>query len=72
MNLDISAGQQLTQPRSPNFEINSPFVYSAKHTGLYLYLGRLLRPIWNLNCVQKITTDSKKIYVSHDCFVFLL
>lgn len=54
----------IPQRRSPNFEINSPFVYSSKHTGLYLYLARILRPIWNLNCVQKVTVDSKKTYVS--------
>lgn len=71
MPMDATASQpyQLVQRRSPNFEINSPFVYSAKHAGLYLYLGRILRPIWNLNCVQKVTVDSKKTYVSRDGFI---
>lgn len=27
------------------------FAYSAKHAGLYLYLGRLLRPLWKKKCV---------------------
>lgn len=64
-NMDMSASQQFQiQRRSPNFEINSPFVYSPKHTGLYLHLSRILRPIWSLNCVQKVTVDSKKTYVS--------
>lgn len=27
-------------------------VYSAKHDGLYLYVARLLRPIWKLRCVD--------------------
>ncbi|XP_030374096.1 nuclear pore complex protein Nup154-like [Scaptodrosophila lebanonensis] len=27
-------------------------LFSAKHDGLYLYISRLLRPIWQLNCVD--------------------
>lgn len=26
-------------------------IYSPKHTGLYLYLTRLLKPIWKKKCV---------------------
>lgn len=64
-NLDMSTSQQFQiQRRSPIFEINSPFVYSAKHNGLYLFLSRILRPIWNLNCVQKVAVDAKTVYVS--------
>lgn len=65
-NLDMSTNQQyqITQRRTHNFDINTPFIYSPKHTGLYLYLSRILRPIWNLNCVQKVTVDPKKTYVS--------
>lgn len=32
---------------------NSPIVYSAKHDGLYLYVSRMLRSIWQLPCVDK-------------------
>ncbi|ENN82825.1 hypothetical protein YQE_00808, partial [Dendroctonus ponderosae] len=35
--------------------------YSAKHNGLYLYLGRILRPLWNKRCVERICTDGKNI-----------
>lgn len=69
-NLDMSTSQQFQiQRRSPNFEINSPFVYSAKHNGLYLFLSRILRPIWNLNCVQKVAVDAKTVYVSQTFYL---
>lgn len=28
--------------------------YSAKHAGLYLYASRLLRSIWNRNCLNAL------------------
>lgn len=51
---------------SPNttMDMGSQFTYSAKHNGLYLYLCRILRPIWNSCCVEKISTESHKEYVS--------
>lgn len=55
--------------RSPNIpgqtglDVTS-FVFSSKHEGLYLYLGRILRPIWNLSCLEKVTSNDKKIFVS--------
>jgi len=27
--------------------------FSAKHSGLYLYVGRILRPIWNVRCIKQ-------------------
>lgn len=42
---------------------SGPFLYSPKHDGLYLYLSRILRTIWNSHCVEKISTDAKKVYV---------
>lgn len=33
--------------------------FSAKHGGLYLYIGRILRPIWNLRCIKQEGTNSK-------------
>ncbi|XP_020807415.1 nuclear pore complex protein Nup155 [Drosophila serrata] len=53
-NQPISPISNLQQP-SPvvvNNE-NSQIVYSAKHDGLYLYVSRMLRSIWQLPCVDK-------------------
>lgn len=33
--------------------------FSGKHGGLYLYVGRILRPIWNLRCIKQETIDGK-------------
>ncbi|VVC96001.1 unnamed protein product [Leptidea sinapis] len=33
--------------------------YSAKHNALYIYIGRVLAPIWNLKCVTKSLTPDK-------------
>nr|XP_017099232.2 LOW QUALITY PROTEIN: nuclear pore complex protein Nup154 [Drosophila bipectinata] len=46
----IGINQQTQQP-SVNNE-NSPIIFSAKHDGLYLYVGRMLRPIWQMRCVD--------------------
>ncbi|EEZ97868.2 nuclear pore complex protein Nup154 [Tribolium castaneum] len=57
--------QQPPQPSSftyhPPFDANNPFVFSAKHNGLYLYFGRILRPIWNRKCIEKLCLDGKNI-----------
>lgn len=34
--------------------------FSTKHIGLNLYFSRILRPLWNRNCVQKVVTESGK------------
>jgi len=31
--------------------------YSHRHNGLYLYVGRIVRPVWNLKVVSKATVD---------------
>jgi hypothetical protein len=31
--------------------------YSHRHNGLYLYVGRLVRPVWNLRIVTRATVD---------------
>jgi len=31
--------------------------YSHRHNGLYLYVGRLVRPVWNLRIVARATVD---------------
>lgn len=33
--------------------------YSSKHNGLYLFVSRLLRPLWNIKAVNMETTDGK-------------
>ncbi|XP_012285460.1 nuclear pore complex protein Nup155 [Orussus abietinus] len=33
--------------------------FSAKHGGLYLYVGRILRPIWNVRCIKQETVNNK-------------
>lgn len=33
--------------------------FSGKHGGLYLYVGRLLRPFWNLRCIKQETANNK-------------
>jgi nuclear pore complex protein Nup155 len=45
----------------PSFDMNSPFIFSSKHNGLYLYLGRILRLIWNKRCIEKVCVDGKNI-----------
>ncbi|XP_045533770.1 nuclear pore complex protein Nup154 [Papilio machaon] len=50
------------QQRDPNFPIQME--YSAKHNGLYIYVGRILSPIWNLKCVSISLTPDKKEFMS--------
>ncbi|XP_043248349.1 nuclear pore complex protein Nup154 isoform X2 [Colletes gigas] len=33
--------------------------FSAKHNGLYLYVGRILRPIWNMRCIKQEVVNNK-------------
>lgn len=33
--------------------------YSSKHNGLYLFVSRLLRPLWNIKAVNMEITDGK-------------
>lgn len=35
--------------------------FSAKHSGLYLYVGRILRPIWNVRCIKQETISNKNV-----------
>ncbi|EDW88030.1 nuclear pore complex protein Nup154 [Drosophila yakuba] len=55
-------GSQFNQPISPIGNMqpsqavsneNSPIVFSAKHDGLYMYVSRMLRSIWQLRCVNE-------------------
>ncbi|XP_018403107.1 PREDICTED: nuclear pore complex protein Nup155 [Cyphomyrmex costatus] len=38
--------------------------FSAKHSGLYLYVGRILRPIWNVRCIKQETISNKSVISS--------
>ncbi|XP_050420634.1 nuclear pore complex protein Nup155 isoform X2 [Adelges cooleyi] len=49
--------------------INLPFEttsvqYSPKHNGLYAFVSRLLRPLWNIKAVNMETTDGKTYIVN--------
>lgn len=35
--------------------------FSAKHSGLYLYVGRILRPIWNVRCIKQEMISNKNV-----------
>jgi len=35
--------------------------FSAKHSGLYLYVGRILRPLWNVRCIKQETISNKNV-----------
>ncbi|KAK4882783.1 hypothetical protein RN001_006102 [Aquatica leii] len=43
------------------FRSFNPFIYSSKHNGLYLYLSRILRPFWNMYCVEKLDVSDKHV-----------
>ncbi|XP_013146024.1 PREDICTED: nuclear pore complex protein Nup155 [Papilio polytes] len=55
-------GNVTQHQRDPNFPIQVE--YSAKHNGLYIYVGRILSPIWNLKCVTISLTPDKKEFMS--------
>lgn len=48
-------------PFSPNTSLETGlFSFSPKHNALYIYLERILRPIWSLNCVRSTPSNSKE------------
>lgn len=55
-------GNMTQQQRDPNFPM--PIEYSAKHNGLYIYIGRILAPIWGLKCVSMSKSPDHKEFVS--------
>lgn len=56
-------GNLTQQQRDPSYPV--PIEFSAKHNGLYIYVGRILLPIWNLKCVSKSQTPDSKEFVSN-------
>ncbi|KAF5276078.1 hypothetical protein FQA39_LY00874 [Lamprigera yunnana] len=47
-------------PSNATFRNFSSFAYSSKHNGLYLYMSRILRPLWNMYCVEKMDVNDKQ------------
>lgn len=43
--------------------VGTQMSFSAKHNGLYLYVGRILRELWCTSCCRKVVEDNKP-YVS--------
>lgn len=70
-NTSIISNQQNTsfinnQSNITNLPFESTSVqYSFKHNALYLYVSRLLRPLWNIKAVNMETADGKT-YVIHN------
>lgn len=60
-NLGERTQLQQTQPFTQPQDIK----YSPKHTGLYLYLVRLLRPIWKKKCI--VSTDGISSLTHENC-----
>ena len=59
----ISTPQMNTPYNSPSSSSESTeFQFSARHNGLYLYLGRILRPVW-LMPLDSIVTSEELISV---------
>nr|XP_023029758.1 nuclear pore complex protein Nup155 [Leptinotarsa decemlineata] len=63
-------------PANQTLDMICPFIFSAKHNGLYLYLSRILRPIWYRRCIERTTVDGKTItnlstISSEDCISIL-
>lgn len=55
-------GNMTQQQIDPNFPM--PVEYSAKHNGLYIYVGRILSSIWSLKCVTISQTPDNKEFMS--------
>lgn len=54
------------QPNITNLPFESTSVqYSSKHNGLYLFVSRLLRPLWSIKAVNMETTDGKTYVINY-------
>ncbi|XP_053970658.1 nuclear pore complex protein Nup154 [Hylaeus anthracinus] len=74
---NINADIRTSTPRVPNYDLrfqgfrsrtsvglntDIPLQqFSAKHNGLYLYVGRILRPIWNMRCIKQEVNNKPQI-----------
>lgn len=58
-------GQGMFQ--QPQYQDSLQMAFSAKHDGLYLYVGRILRDLWCTPCCRKFTQDNKTyVSISHN------
>lgn len=48
--------QTVSTPDNGNY---AAVQFSAKHDGLYIYVGRIVRPIWQMKCVTKSIAENK-------------
>ncbi|CAB0037630.1 unnamed protein product [Trichogramma brassicae] len=58
--------QMMRTPQNPQnggAEATGLQQFSAKHGGLYLYIGRILRPIWNLRCIKQDSNQAGKTQI---------
>lgn len=51
----------IQQQMDPNLPMPE---FTAKHNGLYMYVGRIVSPIWFAKCVSKSLTPEKKEFLS--------
>ncbi|KAF7285413.1 nuclear pore complex protein Nup154 [Rhynchophorus ferrugineus] len=66
---------QTVSPQA-GYDLSSFVSFSFKHNGLYLYLSRILRLVWNRRCVERVSPDGKIILnqstiTSEDCIQIL-
>ena len=68
-NPGLASTPRTLSPGSPVQESTS-VLFSAKHNGLYLYVSRILRPLWSESIVAKVVTPTKQQFVrfSHEIF----
>ncbi|XP_014205239.1 nuclear pore complex protein Nup155 [Copidosoma floridanum] len=53
--------QTFPQQSGPSADLQQ---FSSKHGGLYLYIGRILRPVWSLRCIKQEQVDGKSHLMS--------
>jgi len=45
----------------------SSYGVSARHEGLYLLVGRILRPLWATAVCRQVATDNNKLVLTSNC-----
>ncbi|KAJ4448862.1 hypothetical protein ANN_00253 [Periplaneta americana] len=59
-----SPQQNLSMSTTDNAMGTGCMQYSYRHNGLYLYVGRIVRPVWNLRVVSRATLDKVQFLCS--------
>lgn len=62
---NLNERNQTQQPQPFSIQQPQDIKYSPKHSGLYLYLIRLLRPIWKKKCI--VTTEGISSLTHENC-----